>query len=327
MVAERHSIAGRMIQNFNAGRWPATTLISGDQTEQKHNFIISALADCLFKNQNANQLGRAAIEQAMHADGFADFYYFGDGPVAIGTEKKSQSGTVRHLLRHFLPYAPRNGSLRFVYFADAAKIRNEAESALLKSLEEPLPHTHFVLSVGDDSLVKDTIKSRSIIVPFVEKIKREEISPDPWQRYFYLSAFEGSEGMNLMKNAGYLEMLKEAYDNLQFSNKDFLIFDQFGPQILKKKFSKITQEQLAQVMKGSLMPLFFSLRDAAIEGHGATEGPLRLAIENKQRVLRLFYILVDYFKKLDTRYFGTRVPNLNVVYYAFLCRFQAFWAS
>lgn len=95
-----------------------------------------------------------------------DFIQFPEGKVKIGDAKKPEQYTVRWLLQTRLPYRPHEGGLRFILIPDAAEIQNEAETALLKTLEEPPEHTRFILLAPDIAEMKPTVVSRAVVVPF-----------------------------------------------------------------------------------------------------------------------------------------------------------------
>lgn len=96
----------------------------------------------------------------------ADVVIFPEGPVAIGETEKPAEFTVRWLQSHVLCYSPFDGLRRFVLFPRADLILHEAETALLKTLEEPPEHTRFLMLTPSLEVLKTTITSRGIIVPF-----------------------------------------------------------------------------------------------------------------------------------------------------------------
>ena len=81
-------------------------------------------------------------------------------------KKNPEPFSVRWLLRTRLPYSPLEGSLRFVLFPEAENIQGEAETALLKTLEESPRHTRFIMLANKLGNLKDTIVSRGACVPF-----------------------------------------------------------------------------------------------------------------------------------------------------------------
>ncbi|MBK8397911.1 MAG: hypothetical protein IPL26_22065 [Leptospiraceae bacterium] len=86
--------------------------------------------------------------------------------IAIGDDKDPPEFTVRWLQNRRLNYRPHLSKYRVILFPDASLINNEAESALLKSLEEPPDHSRFIFIVDDLNKLKQTIISRAICIPF-----------------------------------------------------------------------------------------------------------------------------------------------------------------
>ncbi|BDA80679.1 hypothetical protein LPTSP3_g36090 [Leptospira kobayashii] len=86
--------------------------------------------------------------------------------IAIGKDKDPEDFTIRWLLGSRIIYKPHISHKRIVLFPEAHRINNEAETTLLKTLEEPPPHTKFILIVNDLSKLKKTIVSRSVCIPF-----------------------------------------------------------------------------------------------------------------------------------------------------------------
>jgi DNA polymerase-3 subunit delta' len=74
-----------------------------------------------------------------------------------------------------LAYAPVEGGKRVVIFRESERMTEEAQNALLKSMEEPPPHTIFILTTHRPNALLPTVRSRSRIVHF-RPLKAEEIS-------------------------------------------------------------------------------------------------------------------------------------------------------
>jgi DNA polymerase-3 subunit gamma/tau len=89
-----------------------------------------------------------------------------ESKIPIGDDKSPEEFSVRWLQSKRLPYTPHLSNRRFVLFPDASLINNEAESALLKSLEEPPEHTRFIFLIDNLKKLKQTILSRGILIPF-----------------------------------------------------------------------------------------------------------------------------------------------------------------
>ncbi len=102
--------------------------------------------------------------------------------IPIGSEKDPDEFTIRWLLQARIPYKPHVGDYRIILFPEANRIGNEAETTLLKTLEEPPPHTKFILITNDIRSLKPTIVSRSIAIPFqylsqntIKSLRREDM--------------------------------------------------------------------------------------------------------------------------------------------------------
>jgi len=95
-----------------------------------------------------------------------DFIQFPPTGTAIGDPDNPEEFTIRWLLRTRLRYSPFAGNFRFVLFPRADLIQHEAETALLKTLEEPPDHTRFIFITSSLDNLKPTIISRGVCLPF-----------------------------------------------------------------------------------------------------------------------------------------------------------------
>ena len=89
------------------------------------------------------------------------------------------------------------GRGRFVIIDDAEKLGPQAANALLKSIEEPPPKTHFILLVPSQDSILRTLRSRSQVVRFgtltnreLEQLGRENV--DSETRAIALQLLEGA---------------------------------------------------------------------------------------------------------------------------------------
>ncbi|TGM39324.1 hypothetical protein EHQ75_09960 [Leptospira levettii] len=131
--------------------------------------------------------------------------------IAIGKEKDPEEFTIRWLLSARIPYKPHTSDYRIVLFPEANRINNEAETTLLKTLEEPPPHTKFILIVNDLHNLKQTIVSRSVCIPFhylpqeeIKKIRKNEIAESKLYYGGSLNPFEIAD-----------EFLEEWHENVR----------------------------------------------------------------------------------------------------------------
>ena len=73
---------------------------------------------------------------------------------------------VRRVLLARLHFPPHEGRGRLVIIRQAEEMNPSAANALLKTLEEPPPRTHFVLITSRGRMLLDTIRSRTLLVRF-----------------------------------------------------------------------------------------------------------------------------------------------------------------
>lgn len=125
--------------------------------------------------QSASPVGRQAVSQAEKKPAFngpclacaacvrlrqathRDFF------ILDGRTENIKIASVREV-RSVLGEPPREASQRIVLLAEAQNLGVEAANALLKSLEEPKPHTRFVLTVPQRERLLPTLVSRSWIL-------------------------------------------------------------------------------------------------------------------------------------------------------------------
>lgn len=116
---------------------------------------------------DANSCGVCPSCKSFMHNTHPDFIIFpADSRIPIGKEKDPEDFTIRWLINRRLYYKPHLSPYRIVLFPDASLINNEAETALLKSLEESPPHTRFIFLVSDLHKLRETIVSRGITIPF-----------------------------------------------------------------------------------------------------------------------------------------------------------------
>ena len=308
----------KMMDNLAKSEWPNAILLTGQQTKSKHNLILKSITENLVNDRINTSQNEAAIVNLVNQNNHPDFYWFGLNRIKIGSRNKPDRGTVRHLIDHCLVYAPRMARRRFVYIQDASLILDEAESALLKSLEEPPERTHFILSCHESSSLKDTIVSRSIQIPVDFKIKPENVPENPWSMFWYLNQWADTEEYDMLENSGWLQILKEEYDRLTFTQADYAVFENISWVYLKEKFTKQTMETQCLILKLSFLPLYYAIRDKLIKGKAPSISPFNLPDIPEANLLYIGRLLEGFFQKLETRYFNVRVPALNIVIFAFL---------
>ncbi|MCB1172649.1 MAG: hypothetical protein KDK39_03745 [Leptospiraceae bacterium] len=102
------------------------------------------------------------ILQNMHPD----LILFPAERVSIGNPDHPEPFSIRWLIRKRLVYQPHEARYRFVVFPRADLLLTEAESALLKTLEDAPEHTRFLMLTHRLDQLSPTIRSRAVTVPF-----------------------------------------------------------------------------------------------------------------------------------------------------------------
>lgn len=157
-------IASRMLERLVAGPLPPLLIFCGPDGTGK----VSA-AEALIQQrlcETGNGCGSCAACRKILREDHSDVIVFPDGKVPIGDPDNPEPFTVRWLLRKRIQYAPFDGPERLVLFPRAEGLMDEAETALLKTLEEPPEHTRFILVSRSIDALKPTIVSRGLVVPF-----------------------------------------------------------------------------------------------------------------------------------------------------------------
>ncbi len=109
------------------------------------------------------------------------------------------------------------GNKKTVVVKDAEKLTEEAQNALLKTLEEPPNDSEIVLQVKDDGQVLETIRSRCIIVYG----KKAEVPNDPI--YEKIKSLTIQEKLTLAKEKSLKrDEARKFIDSLLVSSKDKL---------------------------------------------------------------------------------------------------------
>jgi hypothetical protein len=301
-----YPVATKMVNNLKSKGFAGSLLFTGPQTEEREEWLTRFYLDTLDTDALADH---------------PDFYGFNSLRVAIGESEKPAAGTVRHFLKKFLPYPPVKAKRRIVCFPSAEKLLREAESALLKSIEEPPPALMVILVVEDPANLSDTIVSRCLEIPLNRVIQAEQVSQAPWERFWYLSGLSVSPAL-LEHFPQIKSRIQEVYQGFSYSQGSSIQLHGLGPEEWKKLFPKAGQEFHSEACILSFLPLQFMCRDAVFEGDVPTIAPERLPWKTKESADRLYRQVVLLRQGLGKRYFGTRLPNLSLLFSKFLIEYE-----
>jgi len=156
-VAAVHAMLGSSV--------PHAILISGPASVGKMSLALDLAAGLLCTDATgADRPCRACrtcrmVEHGNHGD-LHQLATSGAGmQIKIGDEGNPEPGTVRHLISE-LVLLPIEGGQRVAIVRDADRMADEAQGALLKTLEEPPPGTTLILCTDDEERMLPTIHSR-----------------------------------------------------------------------------------------------------------------------------------------------------------------------
>ncbi|MCE9500265.1 MAG: hypothetical protein K8R21_07185 [Leptospira sp.] len=139
--------------------------IKGQDTALKYLQAYVSKPDKLESNSCGKCTSCRAFMQNAHPDNVV-FPINQNKGIPIGDEKDPAEYTIRWLQKSRLIFRPHLSRFRFILFPDASLINNEAETAMLKILEEPPFHSKFIFIIDDLGKLKQTIVSRGLCIPF-----------------------------------------------------------------------------------------------------------------------------------------------------------------
>lgn len=314
----------KILENLEKNGYNGTLLITGPLNEKKKQRIEAFSGNILYNTKKVPTDSQALVKELIGSNEHEDFILFKNGPIKIGAESNPEPGTIRHLLRHVLAYSPRRSGFRVIYFENAAAIRDEAESALLKTLEEPPPDTLVILSAEDPGYVKDTVLSRCLQIHLPLETNISEENHDRWKNFWKYASGQYESDLVLFQELEYDIRLKDSYDRLTFTRTDYGILDLALYQNYRKN-KKLKQETQIRFMYMALLPLMFSLRDNLVRGNLPAEGPVELDALGIKNSMAAFRLCETYLHQLQFKVFDTRALNTQAIFYVFLGKFIRHW--
>lgn len=312
---------------LSAENCPQTLIVEGDMSVEKTTYLRHLACDILYTYRRDPKDSRALVSTLIQESRHPDFLEFPQDTVYIGPEKDPPPGSIRHMLRRVLPYAPWKASARVIIFQNAGGIKDEAETALLKTLEEPPPQHYFFLSVQSAEELKETIRSRALTTRFVIRHPIPEGMTDPWQRFYYLVG--ARDFMTAWPEASerIAEETRQAWDTMVFNAHDFAALERILFLIPRQLFEKETVAQQGRALRFALLPIWAALRDRATRGLVAPIAPLALNRISPESATAAGLLAQHYLRQLEYRVFGNRPLNLTTVFYSFFFRFMQLWEN
>lgn len=312
--------------HITAANCPQTVIFEGDMSAAKAAHLRQLAAEILYENRRDQDDSRALVSTLVHEARHPDLVEFTGESLLIGPEKDPPPGTVRHLLRRILPYAPWRSHARVVIFQNAGGIKDEAETALLKTLEEPAPLHYFLLSVQTAEELKETIRSRSVITRVVNGHVIPEGMTDPWQRFYYLMGAKDFMSQWPEATERITGETRQVFDELVFSADDFSALERVLFLLPKQLFDKESVTTQGKALRFAVLPILVALRDRATQGVVAPLSPLVLNRMTPEHAVEASMLVHNYLRRLEYRVFGNRPLNLHAVFYSFFFRFMPLWS-
>ena len=157
-------VALRLLNAYLTKKLPDLIVLHGPDGTGKWSAAEAFIQQQLCTSNNS--CGTCVACQKVLSKNHSDIIQFPDDRVLIGNTDNPEMFSIRWLLQKKIRYAPFDADIRFVIFPRADLIQHEAETALLKTLEEGSGHTHFIFITNDLHKLKHTIISRAILIPF-----------------------------------------------------------------------------------------------------------------------------------------------------------------
>ncbi len=160
-----HPAAVSAVHAMLASSVPHAVLVSGPASVGKASLALDLAAGLLCSGATGGQRPcRACRTCRMVAHGnHGDLHLLAPSgasmQIRIGDERAPEPGTVRRLIAD-LALLPVEGGQRVAIIRDADRMGDDAQGALLKTLEEPPPGTTLVLCADDEERLLPTIRSR-----------------------------------------------------------------------------------------------------------------------------------------------------------------------
>ena len=162
-----HAAAAAAVSAMIAGTPPHAVLIAGPSGVGKTSLALDLAAGLLCTAPDAADRpcrecrGCRLVERGLHADLHRLAPAGAGNQIRIGDRREPEPGTIRRLVAD-LALLPVEGGARVAIIEGAERLNDDAQSALLKTLEEPPAGVVIVLCVEREDQVLPTVRSRCV---------------------------------------------------------------------------------------------------------------------------------------------------------------------
>ena len=167
LLARGHPAATAAVSAMIAGTPPHAILIAGPSGVGKTTLALDLAAGLLCTADEATDRpcracrGCRLVERGVHADLHRLVPAGAGNQIRIGDRREPEPGTVRRLVAD-LALLPVEGGARVAIVEGAERLNEDAQSALLKTLEEPPAGVVIVLCVEREDQLLPTVRSRCV---------------------------------------------------------------------------------------------------------------------------------------------------------------------
>lgn len=155
----------RLLKQVRAGRLPHAMIFSGTDSELLFDqaWGLAAALTCENENIPCGECGPCKRAEAKSSESV----------LHIAPENNSIKLESAHQVLNFLSLQ-RVGRARLVIIEQAQLLNAQTANALLKAIEEPPPHSYFVLIAQSASQLLPTLRSRAQAIPFAPRPRTDD---------------------------------------------------------------------------------------------------------------------------------------------------------